>query len=58
MWRRGGPCRRTAQPSRSPPLVCSQTVDRLNRDALVFEADWVLRYTIEKNPQIEFRDTM
>jgi peptide chain release factor 3 len=35
-----------------------QTVDRLNRDALVFEADWVLRYTIEKNPQIEFRDTM
>jgi peptide chain release factor 3 len=35
-----------------------QTVDRQNREALIFEADWVLRYTIEKNPKVEFLDTM
>jgi peptide chain release factor 3 len=35
-----------------------ETTDRLNRPALIFEADWVLRYTTEKNPRIEFRDTM
>ena len=35
-----------------------ETVDRLNREALIFEADWVLRYTVEKNPHVEFRDTM
>jgi hypothetical protein len=33
-------------------------VDRYNRRALVFEADWVLRYTTEKNPGVEFRDTL
>jgi peptide chain release factor 3 len=35
-----------------------QATDRLNRSVLVFEADWVLRYTMEKNPGVEFRDTM
>jgi len=32
--------------------------DRLNREALIFESDWVMRYTLEKNPGVEFRDTM
>ena len=35
-----------------------QVTDRLNREALIFEADWVLRYTIEKNPQVEFLTTV
>jgi peptide chain release factor 3 len=35
-----------------------QVTDRLGRPALIFEADWVLRYTTEKNPKIDFRDTM
>jgi peptide chain release factor 3 len=35
-----------------------QATDRLNRPVLVFEADWVLRYTAEKNPRVEFHDTM
>jgi peptide chain release factor 3 len=35
-----------------------QVVDRLDREALIFEADWVLRYTLEKNPRVEFRETI
>jgi peptide chain release factor 3 len=35
-----------------------QTVDRQGRPVLIFEAEWVLKYTIEKNPKVEFRDTM
>jgi peptide chain release factor 3 len=35
-----------------------EATDRLNRQVLVFEAEWVLRYTIEKNPKVQFLDTM
>ena len=35
-----------------------QATDRHQRDVLIFESDWVLRYTIEKNPGIEFRESM
>jgi peptide chain release factor 3 len=35
-----------------------QVTDRLGRDALIFEADWVLRYTIEKNPGVELRSSL
>ena len=28
------------------------------REVLVFESDWVMRYTFEKNPKVEFRETM
>jgi len=35
-----------------------QTTDRLGREALVFETDWVLKYTLEKNPHVEFRSSM
>ena len=31
-----------------------QAVDRLERPVLIFESDWVLRYTIEKNPDVLF----
>jgi hypothetical protein len=29
-------------------------VDRLERPVLIFESDWVLRYTLEKNPGVTF----
>jgi peptide chain release factor 3 len=35
-----------------------QATDRLNRPVLVFEAEWLVPYTIEKNPKVEFRSTM
>jgi len=31
-----------------------QAVDRLERPVLIFESDWVLRYTLEKNPGVTF----
>jgi hypothetical protein len=31
-----------------------QAVDRLERPVLIFESDWVLKYTIEKNPDVLF----
>ena len=35
-----------------------QVVDSHQREALIFEADWVLRYTMEKNPGVKFLDTI
>jgi peptide chain release factor 3 len=35
-----------------------QAVDRQEREVLVFESDWVMRYTFEKNPKVEFRETI
>src|SRR6186713_1784342 len=35
-----------------------QVVDSHKREALIFEADWVLRYTMEKNPGVRFLDTI
>jgi len=40
-----------------PTSGVRQAVDRLGREVLVFESDWVMRYTFEKNPKVEFRDT-
>jgi peptide chain release factor 3 len=31
-----------------------EAVDRLERPVLIFESDWVLRYTLEKNPGVTF----
>jgi peptide chain release factor 3 len=31
-----------------------EAVDRLDRPVLIFESDWVLKYTIEKNPDVLF----
>ena len=35
-----------------------QAIDRQEREVLVFESDWVMRYTFEKNPKVEFRETI
>ena len=35
-----------------------QATDRHQRPVLVFESDWVMRYTLEKNPKVEFKQTM
>jgi peptide chain release factor 3 len=35
-----------------------QATDRLNRAVLVFEADWLLPYTFDKNTKVEFRKSM
>jgi peptide chain release factor 3 len=35
-----------------------QATDRLGRPVLVFEAEWLLPFTIEKNPKVEFRSSM
>jgi peptide chain release factor 3 len=35
-----------------------QVIDRLGRPALIFEAEWLLPYTFEKNPKVEFRNSM
>jgi peptide chain release factor 3 len=41
-----------------PTSGVMQALDRQQRDVLVFESDWVMRYTFEKNPKIEFRETI
>ena len=46
------------QPLQLPTSGVLQTTDRLGREALVFETDWVLKYTLEKNPHVEFRSSM
>jgi peptide chain release factor 3 len=41
-----------------PTTGVLQATDRLERDVLVFESDWVLRYTTEKNPGVQFRESL
>jgi hypothetical protein len=41
-----------------PTSGVMQALDRQQREVLVFESDWVMRYTFEKNPKIEFRQTI
>ena len=41
-----------------PTSGVMQAIDRQQREVLVFESDWVMRYTFEKNPRVEFRETM
>jgi peptide chain release factor 3 len=41
-----------------PTSGVMQALDRQQRDVLVFESDWVMRYTFEKNPKIDFRKTI
>jgi hypothetical protein len=35
-----------------------QALDSHHHEVLVFEAQWVLQYTLEKNPHIDFRESM
>jgi peptide chain release factor 3 len=41
-----------------PTSGVMQALDRHGREVLVFESDWVMRYTFDKNPKIEFRQTI
>jgi peptide chain release factor 3 len=41
-----------------PTSGVMRAIDRQQREVLVFESDWVMRYTLEKNPKIEFRETI
>ena len=41
-----------------PTTGVMQATDTHGRPVLIFESDWVLRYTMEKNPGVTFRETM
>ena len=41
-----------------PTTGVMQATDTQGRPVLIFESDWVLRYTMEKNPGVTFRETM
>jgi peptide chain release factor 3 len=41
-----------------PTMGVLDAVDRHGRQVLVFESDWAMRYTTEKNPRVDFRNTM
>jgi len=40
-----------------PTMGVLDAVDRHGRQVLVFESEWALRYTAEKNPRVDFRNT-
>jgi len=46
------------RPVSLPTTGVIQATDRLGRQVLVFESEWLLQYTIEKNPHVEFRATV
>jgi peptide chain release factor 3 len=47
-----------AAPLTLPYAGVSQVVDRLGRDVLLFESDWALNYTKEKNPAFAFLESI
>jgi peptide subunit release factor RF-3 len=49
---------KSAKPMEIPTMGVRQAVDQQNREVVLFEAQWVLDYTLEKNPHIDFRQTM
>jgi hypothetical protein len=49
---------KTAKPLVLPTSGVRQALDSQHREVLVFEAQWVLQYTLEKNPHIDFRESM
>jgi peptide chain release factor 3 len=40
----------------TPSIGVLDAVDRHGRQVLVFESEWAVRYTAEKNPQVEFKN--
>jgi peptide chain release factor 3 len=52
------PVLKTAKPLVLPTSGVRQALDQQHREVLVFEAKWVLDYTLEKNPHIDFRESM
>jgi peptide chain release factor 3 len=43
---------------RLPHVAARWPIKPLGREVVVFESDWVMRYTLEKNPKVEFKQTM
>jgi peptide chain release factor 3 len=41
-----------------PTMGVLDAVDRLGRRVLVFESDWAVRYTADRNPRIDFRNAI
>jgi peptide chain release factor 3 len=39
-----------------PTIGVLNAVDRLGRQVLIFESDWAVRYTAEKNPKVDFKN--
>jgi len=52
------PVAKTAKPLVLPTSGVRQALDSHHREVLVFEAQWVLQYTLEKNPHFDFRESM
>jgi len=52
------PVLKTAKPLDLPTMGVRQATDQQRREVLLFEAKWVLDYTLEKNPHIDFRESM
>ena len=52
------PVPKTDKPLVMPTSGVRHAVDQQQRDVLVFEAEWVLQFTLEKNPHFEFRESM
>ena len=52
------PILKSATPLVLPTSGVRQALDQQQRDVLVFEAQWVMDYTLEKNPHIDFRESM
>jgi peptide chain release factor 3 len=52
------PVQKTAKPLDLPTMGVRQALDQQHREVIMFEAKWVLDYTLEKNPHIDFRESM
>ena len=52
------PVMKTSKPLDLPTMGVRQATDQQHREVLLFEAKWVLDYTLEKNPHIDFRESM
>jgi len=46
------------QPLKLPYSGAMQVVDRYRRDALLFNSEWALSYTVENNPDVRFHDAL
>jgi peptide chain release factor 3 len=52
------PQRPDAPPLALPYAGVAQVVDRQGRDVLLFESEWALNYTAEKNPDVRLMDSL
>jgi peptide chain release factor 3 len=52
------PVLKTGKPLDLPTMGVRQVLDPQQREVILFEAKWVLDYTLEKNPHVDFRASM